>query len=1404
MKRKYIKRVVATTIAMSIVSTFLPVARIAMATTTGETVCSNDFESGKMPDKVNWSENLSSVKVEDIDSNKVLGFDVSYGGTSNWDSETSLCFLNSRKETIKANSVIQFDVIIPEANADFTGAITCGATLQDKNWKDKGKGYSSVSSSDLKKEASNNGYIRKTVSVKTDVDTEGLQDFYIQIAGYQCNYKGKIYVDNIKIISSEVKEDTANSIFSNDFQSGKLPDEVGGQITASDVSVDNLGSNKLMKFNSKFDGSTDWEKNKHEFAFYTNSSSQLLTGSTIQMDIIIPTENKNYTGQIKYTGGLGTHDTVADTWGWVSGSTGDLKSSDFEDLGNGYSKKTVSVETASDLAANLLCKVDLQITSYNCGYKGAIYIDNIKLSPKGTINEDVTSIAWNFDDATKALDRWSYGGNWDYAGVTESVVNYDESSKSMKLSLDYSNNSTTSWSEFKVINNLSKTTSFKGYNKLTYDFIYDPSKMSKGGFMSKLYISGVADTNSSINLDKAEDYGNGLKKVKVTLNFKATDASADSIILGIIGSNTDYKGNIYIDNIVVGYEKVVDLYVEKTAVPKSQEKVEVSSMSSTMPTTVKLVDSSAIEKTADLYAYLQGLGKTDKVIYGHQNDTHSKAVLHDSGSNSDTKDITGSISGICGIDALALTGAELQLNSTDKANGVDSIITKAANLSIKTANEGGIITFSAHMPNFAVVAQKGKDAKGNYDYSGYTPGVTTGDVVSRILPGGDLNKVYTGYLDMIAEYANKLENAGVPVIFRPFHENNGSWFWWGKQFCDEAAYKNMYRYTVEYLRDNKNVHNFLYVYSPNGTFKDEADYLSRYPGDEFVDILAFDLYDATPTADAANDPWLKSFKETINLVQGIADKKAKLSAVSETGVSAESGLPISGNVDKQWFSNIANIVSDSNMPYYMVWANFGEGSGLFSPYMISETKGHEMINDFIDFYNEDKSVFADGIGNYSVANTRKDSAYSYGFITSPSSTSRVLGPTKITASIKGYVGQIKFALKNKDGEIVETLNATLNNGVYSADITQANLNKIGQTKGSIELYSDDTKLDTISTLFNIGKAIIDPKVVDNFEYYYGDDELLQTDWTTNAGSGCSIIPKLEKDNIYGGKYGLEFNYKISTAEASEGWAGITKNIDADWSDCDVLQFWCKPDGHGQKLVIQVTSNGEDFEVKMPEFAATTEPKLITLKFSDFVGKKGGTLDLTKVSKMGVWCNTIIPKGNSGAWTVDSTMYFDDIKAVNTSKIIVDSEAPTAPANLTSDGITNNSVTLSWTASTDNTAVTNYEIYNGSILIGTSITSNYTVTELSSNTTYSFTVKAKDAASNVSTASSPLSITTTSSQILKGDVNGDKEIDMSDYILLQKYIMNNSYTINKENSDINGDGKINTADLFALRKTIINS
>ncbi|WP_328899059.1 MULTISPECIES: glycoside hydrolase family 6 protein [unclassified Streptomyces] len=89
----------------------------------------------------------------------------------------------------------------------------------------------------------------------------------------------------------------------------------------------------------------------------------------------------------------------------------------------------------------------------------------------------------------------------------------------------------------------------------------------------------------------------------------------------------------------------------------------------------------------------------------------------------------------------------------------------------------------------------------------------------------------------------------------------------------------------------------------------------------------------------------------------------------------------------------------------------------------------------------------------------------------------------------------------------------------------------------------------------------------------------------------------------------------------------------------------------------------------------------------------------------------------------------------------DTQAPTAPTGLTSTAKTSSSVSLSWTASSDNKAVTGYDVYRGGTKVGSSTTTSYTDTGLSASTAYSYTVKAKDAAGNVSAASSALSVTT---------------------------------------------------------------
>lgn len=94
-----------------------------------------------------------------------------------------------------------------------------------------------------------------------------------------------------------------------------------------------------------------------------------------------------------------------------------------------------------------------------------------------------------------------------------------------------------------------------------------------------------------------------------------------------------------------------------------------------------------------------------------------------------------------------------------------------------------------------------------------------------------------------------------------------------------------------------------------------------------------------------------------------------------------------------------------------------------------------------------------------------------------------------------------------------------------------------------------------------------------------------------------------------------------------------------------------------------------------------------------------------------------------------------------AKALSDTQAPTAPTGLAAAVQGTNSIQLSWTASTDNVGVTGYEVYRGGTLVGTATGTTYTDTGLAANTTYSYTVKAKDAAGNVSAASASASATT---------------------------------------------------------------
>jgi len=108
--------------------------------------------------------------------------------------------------------------------------------------------------------------------------------------------------------------------------------------------------------------------------------------------------------------------------------------------------------------------------------------------------------------------------------------------------------------------------------------------------------------------------------------------------------------------------------------------------------------------------------------------------------------------------------------------------------------------------------------------------------------GSTLNTEFKKRLDEIAAYFNTLEKKGIAVMWRPFHEMNGDWFWWSYQ----TRFKDLWIYEWNYLTNTKKCNNLLWVFGVNyysnstATSKESAGYY--YPGDRYVDILGCDVY----------------------------------------------------------------------------------------------------------------------------------------------------------------------------------------------------------------------------------------------------------------------------------------------------------------------------------------------------------------------------------------------------------------------------------------------------------------------------------------------------------------------------------------------------------------------------------
>jgi mannan endo-1,4-beta-mannosidase len=111
-----------------------------------------------------------------------------------------------------------------------------------------------------------------------------------------------------------------------------------------------------------------------------------------------------------------------------------------------------------------------------------------------------------------------------------------------------------------------------------------------------------------------------------------------------------------------------------------------------------------------------------------------------------------------------------------------------------------------------------------------------------ITPGTEINERWKSQVDVIAWYLKQLRDAHVPVLWRPYHEMNGGWFWWGKKPGDDG-YKKLYRMLYDRLVNFHKLNNLIWIYGANEVTPPNVDpYDMYYPGDDVVDILSTDIY----------------------------------------------------------------------------------------------------------------------------------------------------------------------------------------------------------------------------------------------------------------------------------------------------------------------------------------------------------------------------------------------------------------------------------------------------------------------------------------------------------------------------------------------------------------------------------
>ena len=345
-------------------------------------------------------------------------------------------------------------------------------------------------------------------------------------------------------------------------------------------------------------------------------------------------------------------------------------------------------------------------------------------------------------------------------------------------------------------------------------------------------------------------------------------------------------------------------------------------------------DSGRTIPTENLLANLKILGDSAGYMFGHHDDVLYGIGWVGDSARSDVKSVTGDYPALLSFDL-----GHLELGDTVSLDGVS--FNRMREEIQRHFERGGMITLSWHLNN---------PLTGGTAWINDSTGERRLNTVEAVLEGGKVHEKFLTWLDRMADFLNSLETTDgvrIPVLFRPWHEHTGSWFWWGQELCTADQYKALWRLSIERLKEN-GVVNALYAYSPgteNGG--NPQKYMERYPGDDIIDLLGLDCYCFAPTGDAAAVAKYAQMLDTqLGMVCQLAKEQGKAVALTETGYE--------GIKTADWWTHTLMPVLDKHpISYVLVWRNAHDKPGhFFAPY-----PGHPSAPDFVEFYNHPKSLF---------------------------------------------------------------------------------------------------------------------------------------------------------------------------------------------------------------------------------------------------------------------------------------------------------------------------------------------------------------------------------------------------------------------------------------------------------------